>query len=364
VKRRVFDIAAQRMRRQRIEGAGFASPEEVVTAQLAVQAQDYLGGLWALGLRMRKASEALVEQALAERRIVRSWPLRGTLHFVAAEDVRWLLDIAAPRVLQRHRRRLLDEFDIDDKDCTQARKVCERVLAGGRALTRDALYAAFDAARIVTEGQRGLHLTWSLAQQGVLCLGAREGKQHTFVLLDEWLPPMRRLARDDALAELARRYFTSRGPATVQDFCWWSGLSAADAAAAFALVRSEFECERIEAREFWFAPLATSKRAPPSSRIHLLPAYDEYTVAYNDRSAVLDAAHAKRSGNGIFKPAVLIDGRIAGTWKRELGKNSVALTAQPFGSWDAEQRAAFEQAAARYAAFLDRKSLVARIAKA
>jgi hypothetical protein len=340
VKRRGFDLPGTRLRRQRLVGEGFASATEAVSAQLAVQAQDYLGALWGVGQRVTGANDSTIEHALVERSIVRGWPLRGTLHFVAADDLRWLLDLLAPRLLQRSQRRLKDDFDLD-----------ERVLGGGRALTREALYAAFDDARIGTGGSRGLHLVWWLAHAGVLCFGTRVGKQHTFVRLDDWLPPTRRLSRDAALAELARRYFTSRGPATLQDFAWWSGLAAADVGAAHEATRDEFERVDIDGRTYWHVPLESAP-AVKAARVHLLPAYDEYTVAYQDRSAFLDATYARRAGNGIFRPALLVDGHIAGSWNRTLAKAAVEVGPDWFEPPSATATKAFDAAAARYATFL------------
>jgi hypothetical protein len=353
VKRGGFDLNGARLRRQRLVGGGFASAGEAVSAQLAVQAQDYLGALWGVGQRVAGAREATIERALTERSIVRGWPLRGTLHFVAAEDLHWLLDLLAPRVLQRSRRRLKDEFELDDRVVERARRVCERVLGGGRALTREALYAAFENARIHTGDSRGLHLVWWLAHAGVLCFGTRAGKQQTFVLLDEWLPRTRRLPREAALTELARRYFASRGPATVRDFAWWSGLAAADVAAAHDAVRSELEAVEVEGRTYWRATDAGGDSGAANvARVHLLPAYDEYTVAYADRDAFLDAEHAKRAGNGIFKPALLVGGRIAGSWKRMLSKGAVHVVPEWFAPPTRAAAKAFDAAAARYAIFL------------
>lgn len=349
-KPRVDLLLRARLHRHRLAGAAFGSVEEAVSTQLAVQAQDYLGALWGVGQRVRGAGEATVERALAERRIVRSWPLRGTLHFVAAGDLRWLLEHVAPRVLQRQRRRLQRDFDVDERVVERARKVCERELGGGRALARDALYAAFDAARIATGASRGLHLVWWLAHEGTLCFGPRAGKQQTFVLLDDWLAPACRLSREEAMAELARRYFAGRGPASVQDFVWWSGLAAADAAAAHESVRAELALERIDGVEYWHE--SNTAAAGDGARVHLLPAWDEYTVAYRERGAFLEAAHATRAGNGIFKPVLLVDGRIAGTWKRTLSKSGVEVVADWFVEPKAVVRKAFDAAVARYAAFL------------
>lgn len=345
-----LDVLRQRLHGHRLVGAGFADAEAAVAMQLAVQAQDYAGALWGVAQRVRGADEASIERALAGRRLVRSWPLRGTLHLVAAADLRWLLALAGTRSLQRHKLRLRRDFDLDDGVIASARKVCERALGGGRALTRDALYARFDAAGIATAASRGLHLLWWLAHEGTVCFGPRAGKQHTLVLLDDWLPPAPPRSREDALATLARRYFASRGPASVQDFAWWSGLAAADAAAAHESVRASLAVERIDAVEYWYEPAEPAPRG--GARVHLLPAWDEYTVAYRERGAFLDAAHASRAGNGIFKPALLADGRIAGTWKRTLRKTGVEIVADWFVEPAAPLRKAFDAAASRYAAFL------------
>lgn len=239
-RNRNLSIAHRRLRNQRIAGAGFASAGEVVAWMGAVQAQDYLGALWALGLRMETAREEAIEQAIADRTVVRSWPLRGTLHFVAPTDLRWMLALLAPRVIAgqrgRHRQLGLDQADFD-----RSRDLLTCALEGGRQLTRDALYEILEAAGISTAGQRGIHILWRVALDGVLCFAARQGKQQTFALLEEWVPAARMLECDEALAELAARYFTSHGPATVQDFTWWSGLTVADAKTGIELAGPRLE---------------------------------------------------------------------------------------------------------------------------
>lgn len=323
----------------------------------AVQAQDYLGSLWAVGLRTRSATESSIEQAIAERSIVRTWPLRGTLHFVAAEDARWMLNLCAPRTLARNAARLEKEHGIDGQLVARTRDVLLEALRGGVCMPRPAVYRRLEEARIETGGSRGLHLLWWHAHEGLLCLGPRAGKQQTFALLDEWLPPAPPRSREDSLAELARRYFTSHGPATVRDFAWWSGLAAADAALALQRVESELQAVSVDKQTYWQAPVAAATRA--SRGCHLLPAYDEYTVAYQDRGAVLasDIAARDDSGHGIFHPPIVIDGQIAGTWSRTLGPNSVTITCRLFAPVDRRQSQAIAAAAQRYADFLGLKQL-------
>jgi Protein of unknown function (DUF1006). len=345
-------LAAQRMRQQRIGHNPFDSPAATVRWFGAVQAQDYLGSLWAVGLRTRAATEASVEAAIVERSIVRTWPLRGTLHFVAAEDARWMLNLCAPRTLARNARRLEKEHGIDRRLIARSGKVLTDALGGGSCVSRPELYRRLESAGIATGGTRGLHLLWWHAHEGLICLGPRAGKQQTFALMDEWLPPTTPRSREDALAELARRYFTSHGPATVRDFAWWSGLAAAEAEIARESVAGELAAMTIDKQTYWQAAGTPTARA--KAGCHLLPAYDEYTVAYQDRGAVMSSEVAARadSGHGIFHPAIVIDGQVAGTWSRELTKASVAITCRPFARIDRRQSQALAAAARRYAKFL------------
>ena len=238
-------ITLERLRTQRLAGAGFSTPADVVRWFGAVQAQDYPGALWAVGLRTAGATEADVEQAVAARAIVRTWPLRGTLHFVAPEDVRWMLTHFAPRTIARAALRFR-QLELDERTFARAAAVFVKALHGGRAVSRPRLYELLERAGIATRDNRGLHILWRCAHDRLICFGAREGKQQTFALLDEWVPPARTLDRNEALGELARRYFTSHGPATLADFTWWSGLSAADARAALASARSQLQPITIE----------------------------------------------------------------------------------------------------------------------
>src|SRR5262249_41454511 len=301
-------ITHYRLPNQRLSGAKFESPAEVVRWFGAVQAQDYLGSLWAIGLRMQNASEKAVEQAIAERTIVRTWPMRGTLHFVAAEDARWMLKLLTPRVIarspSRHR-----ELSLDERVFRGAREIFVKALSGGRQLTRTALYELLHARGINTKDGRGLHILGQLAHEGLICFGARDGKQPTFALLDEWLPQHKSRERDEALAELAERYFTSHGPATLQDFAWWSGLTTADARDGLEMAKRRLAPETINGQTYWLASSTpAAKDAAPIA--YLLPAYDEYTVAYKDRSAALNPDYAKHAnyGPGIFNPTIVLDG--------------------------------------------------------
>jgi hypothetical protein len=349
----ISDIARLRLHNQHIAAATFEQPGAVVAWLCAVQAQDYLGALWAVGLRMRNAVEADIERAIANRTIIRTWPMRGTLHFVAAADVRWMLELLTPRVVATNAQRLLQQFDLDETVFTRSKELFARALQGGKLLARNEMYKVLDAGGVSTASQRGLHILGRLAQDGFICFGAREGKQQTFALLEEWAPKTKRMSRDESLAELARRYFTSRGPATLQDFAWWSGLTVAEASAGLEMAKRSLAQESINGQIYWLASSTTATK-DPSPTAYLLPAYDEYTVAYKDRSAVLDPAHAKQanSGNGILYPIIVVGGQVVGTWNRELKKNTLAISQSPFAKLKRAENQAIAEAASRYGKFL------------
>jgi hypothetical protein len=260
----------------------------------------FFGVLWAIGLRLPHATEAGVKQAIADRTIIRRWPMRGTLHFVAAADVRWMLELLAPRVVASSAGRYR-QLELNTAIFLRGEKAFIKALQGGVALTRDQMYEQLERSRISTAGQRGIHILSRLAQEGLICFGAHAGKQPTFVLLDEWAPRARKLARDEALAELARRYFTSRGPAALHDFAWWSGLKVSDAKAGLEMVSSRLVQETLGGSVYW---MLQDQRATPdaTAEVNLLPSFDEYLLAYKDRSASLDPRDAPKilPGKGGF----------------------------------------------------------------
>ena len=251
----------------------------------AVQAQDYRGFLWAVGQRLAASVAADVEEAIATRAIVRTWPMRRTLHFVAAADARWMLGLLAARLVRSNAGRYR-QLELEAATFARSRKVLARALAGGGRLTRPAAYAALERGGISPEGQRGIHILAHLAQEGMICFGAREGNQPTFVLLDDWVPAAPRLSREEALARLATMYFRSHGPATARDFAWWAGLPARDVAAAVVEAAPALVRETHAGRHYFTGPGAPPRRLRSAA---LLPPWDEYLVAYKGREAALAA---------------------------------------------------------------------------
>jgi len=331
------DVGVQRLVTHRLAGAPCTTPEEVVRWMGALQAQDYTQALWAIGLRTRSSTLADVEHAIAERKIVRTWPFRGTLHVVPAEDARWMLALSAPRMLRGATRRMA-QLELDEAIMERCTTLFRDALRGGQRLTRAAMMTLLDDAGITPTGQRGYHILWHVAQAGLICCGPHEGAQQTFVLLDEWIPTSRDVSREDGLAELAERYVTSHGPATVHDFAWWAGLTITDARSGLDAAPSPLIVDRIDGKDYWMSGDSPGDAAHDESTVHLLPGFDEYVLGYKDRDDVLAPEHAAKivpGNNGIFKPSVVVAGHVVGTWKRTLTKNALGLTLHPFSSFTA-----------------------------
>ncbi|MES2569190.1 MAG: winged helix DNA-binding domain-containing protein, partial [Verrucomicrobiota bacterium] len=249
--------------------------------------------------------------------------------------------------------RRMQQLELDDSIIARCEKILVKALQGGRELARTQVYELLEKEGISCENQRGYHILWQLAQQRLLCFGAHAGKQPTFVLLDEWVPAALPMERDEALATLARRYFTSHGPATLSDYVWWSGLKVSDARAGLEAAREKLFSEKIGKEIHWMQN-APSVSAESVSDLHLLPPFDEYLLGYKERSAVLDSRHAREvtpGNNGVFMPTILQDSRIVGTWKRTPGKNGLKIATNRFDSVSTIPTDSLIAAIERYARF-------------
>lgn len=341
------DLARRRLCSQGI-ACPSSDPKGAVARLTAVQAQERPSAAWAIGLRSGATVEE-VEKAVASGSIVRTWMMRGTLHFAASEDVRWILDLVAPKVIARNKRRR-EELHLDERTFERGREVLSDALKG-RRLTRGEMLAALQDAGISTAGQRGYHILWRLALEGLICFGPMKEGEASFVLLDEWVPPSETLPREEALAWLACRYFDGHGPAGVQDLVWWSGITVSEARAAIKAAGERLTEERFCGNTYWSS--SSGLREGETASVHLLPAFDEYIVGYRDRSAVLDGAYTKEvlSSNGMFYPIVVIDGTVRGNWKAER-KKEVRIEVRPFDRLSEEEIDVLEEAVSRYGTFL------------
>ncbi|WP_166873169.1 winged helix DNA-binding domain-containing protein [Salinibacterium sp. ZJ450] len=346
-------LAELRLMAQAIARPTFETPAAVVRHMLGMQAQDFAGALWSVGLRTTRATQADVVAALASGDIVRSWPLRGTLHFVPGEDLAWMLGVTAPRLIAgaatRHR-----GLGLDSSTFESARAVAETRLTGSGVLARNALLREFDRHGIDTGGQRGYHILWYLGQTGTLVFGPPDGRTQTFTLLDEWVRHPRRLERDEALGEFALRYFSSHGPATVRDFAWWASLTLRDARAGLAVAGEALTEIESDGVAYFLSP-QTLDAARPTSAVRALPGFDEYLLGYQDRSAVIMREHLAvvvPGGNGMFFPTIVVDGEVVGVWRRTGTAGEVEVIAEPFGELSDAARAGFDRAVQRFGRFL------------
>jgi hypothetical protein len=347
------DTGFRRLSSQRIAREKFEKPEDVVRWMGALQAQDYLQAVWAIGLRTRSGTLADVEQAIEDGKIIRTWPMRGTIHFIPSADARWMLKLSASRMLAADARRM-SQLELSVEIMARCQDLFYNALSGGRRLSRAEMMKLLEDAGISTHLQRGYHILWYSAQSGVICMGPMQDKQQTFVLLDEWASDARDLPREEALAELARRYFSSHGPATLHDFAWWAGITISDARRGLEAAQSGLISEAIQDKEYWMNGSASLPTGGDESSVHLLPGFDEYLLGYKDRSAVLAAEHAQKivpGNNGMFLPMIVVAGQVVGTWKRNIKKKAVDVTLHPFTPLDHLAAQAVE-AAQSYADFV------------
>jgi Winged helix DNA-binding domain len=350
-------ITRLRLGNQLIANSPFHSVVEVVSRLGAVQAQDYPSAKWAVGQRAQDLDDAAVEQAYNDGAILRTHVLRPTWHFVTPADIRWMLALTAPRVKAASayyfRRQGLDQSVF-----SQANSVLEKALQGGKQLTRTELEPFLEQAGLISASDaslRFINIIINAELDGIICSGVNRGAQHTYALLEERVPGAPVLQREEALAELALRYFTSRAPATLKDFIWWSGLSGEQAKEGLALIREQLVEEKVDGQSYWLNPSSPPADEEISPAVHLLPNYDEYIVGYANRSAIYDPANVKKvdeRGNFLFNHTIVIDGQVVGTWKRTFKKKAVEITPNPFIALSAAQAEALNAEMGRYSQFL------------
>ncbi|MCW3463335.1 winged helix DNA-binding domain-containing protein [Chitinophaga nivalis] len=347
------DIRQLRLQSQQLLHTGFQQPADIVSWMGAMQGQEFGNSKWAIGTRLPGITTSAVEAAIANRSVIRTWMLRGTLHLVAASDLHWMLALIRDGAKSKMRT-VITQSGLDEATLKKVNKLFIKLLEGGQQLTRKALAAAIEAKGIDTSGQKMSHLLWQASFDGILCHGPLEGKQFTFTLLKDWIPAGETYSRAAALAKLALRYFTSHGPATVADFAWWSGFATGEANAALEAVKKDLVSLQLGAATYWMAPGNT---LAPADTTLLLPAFDEYFIAYKDRSHSIDTQHIDKvmTVNGIFNPVIVFNGELAGTWKKTQNKAGITIELAPFKPLKKAQYKALEQAAATYAAFSEEK---------
>jgi hypothetical protein len=347
------DIANQRLVNQGLVKPTLKKASEVVAMLGAVQAQDYGASKWGLAQRTRGLTDAQIEKEIDDGTIVRTHILRPTWHFVAAADIGWMLALSAPRV------HTANAFwyrwlEVDEAVARRCRTVLTKALRG-KQLTRAELGRALVRAKIqITDPRRLAAIVMRAELDGVICSGARRGKQFTYALFEERVVGPTVLERDVALLELARRYFTTRGPATVDDFAWWSGLTKRDAKRGVDAAASQLEHEAIDGRSYWFPAEERVVRSSLASA-HLLPNYDEYFIGLKDRSAF----DARLRGSGVAARTdalsghiLIVNGQFVGGWRRTLVGRTVVIELRSLIRLRDSERRAVGEAAKRLGDFL------------
>ena len=343
-------LAVKRMYNQQIIDSRFNQPEDVVTYMVAMQAQDYAGAQWAIGLRMTNAKNHIIEKALNEGKILRTHLLRPTWHFVSPADIRWLLTLTAPHI-HAASVTMNKKFELNDKLFTKSNEILAKALQNNTQLTRPEIDNLLKQAGIATNDTRLSLLLIRAELDQVICSGARSGKQFSYVSLDDRAPLTPPLSHEEALAKLAAGYFNSRGPATLHDFAYWAGLTITDARIGLENVKSNLADEVIDGKTYWMSgdqEINTQQK----NKAYLLPMYDEFAIAYKDRNAMVNPLYLTQAMHVIFDAVIVVDNQVVGTWRRTIKKNSADICLNLFGKLNKTKTTAVEIASKKYQKFL------------
>ncbi|HLR27915.1 MAG TPA: winged helix DNA-binding domain-containing protein [Ruania sp.] len=343
------ELRLQRLVAQRLAGPAWAEPAEAVRHLGAVQAQDLPGALTSVALRTTGRRAAQVRDALNRGEIVRTWPMRGTLHLVPAEDAGWMTALTGRRVTAGIRRRL-QEVGIEEVSVARAEEVAAEVLAAAESVSRAQLIGAWEAEGLVPHRQSGIHLLGLLCRHGELALGPMDGKDQHVVRYRQWVPSPRHLAPQEALREWVRRYVQGHGPVTAPDAARWLGLPLGQVRTALAELDGELDQVEFSGQVHFRAPglvdLVEDYRTE-ARRLMLLPGFDEYMLGYADRTFAVPTAHQDRivpGGNGMFRATIIKAGRVIGVWRRAGSGARARIAPEPFTSLGPRDAASVQRA--------------------
>lgn len=354
------DIIKMRLGNQQLSKPLFTDPADVVRWLGAVQSQDYAGGKWGLACRLQKATDDGINKAFDAGSILRTHVLRPTWHFVLPEDIRWMVELSEPRI-SAFSAKYFSDLGLDKSLFKRSNRIIVKALEAGEYLTKKEIGEALEKGKIDTTELRLTYIIIRAELDRLICSGPRRGKQMTYALIDHRAPKARVLKRDEALRELATRYFTSRGPATVQDFAWWSGLSAMDSRKAIEIINAGLLKEAIDGQTYYYTSNPTVLDTKKGKQLHLLPSWDEYAVAYKDRRLLIDPQYEKHAGHGIFSPIAVVNGKIKGTWRRELKANAVEVEVRYFEDLTKSSREKMAATARLYSRYLKRDLILKQV---
>ncbi|MBV7533386.1 winged helix DNA-binding domain-containing protein [Chitinophaga sp. sic0106] len=346
----ISDIARLRLHAQQLSHHGYKTPQALVAYMGPMQAQDYHAGKYAIGTRLPAATLPAVEKAIHQAKIIRTWVFRGTLHLMVPEDIRWMTALVKDR-LQQRLKAPETALDVDAAVYPKIFKLLRSEMKGGRQLLKSEIEELITRHKFSKNYM--MYLLQRASLEGIICHGPLKGKQFTFTLLDEWSPGTNAVSAEAALGMLATRFFTSHGPATVADFMTYGGITLKEANVGLEIARPSLECITLDKSVYWCSKglQQSAGQVPPAL---LLPAFDEILVAYKDRSAMTPDAHKGKAmtSNGIFHPIMLLNGQLAGLWKRTIVKDCVDIELQPFHLLKKTEKKVLEAACHHYANFM------------
>ena len=346
------DISTIRAYNQQLNQSQFSTAKELVGYMGAMQAQDFPMARWAVGLRLAEATDKTIEAAYNNGEIIRTHVMRPTWHFVSPADIYWMIELTAPRIKPLLKSGDL-KLELTPKLLNKCYQLIENELSSNGSITRGDLKQLFENAKINTDENRLSHIMMNAELDSLVCSGPLKNTKLTFALLSERVPHKQTLSKDESLAELAKRYFSSHGPATIQDFVWWSGLSVSDAKKSIEINKNILISETIENEVYWFSNLSSLQTN--QSVVHFLPAFDEILISYRNRNAIINTSHNKKaiSDNGIFRPIIVVNGHVAGIWRRATKKNRIEIEISLFFQHDNEIISLIEYEVSNYVKFIN-----------
>lgn len=349
-------LSQSRLQNQQVLNPEYTTADELLHWMGAMQAQDYEMSKWALGVRLPGATVNSIERAIAKGEIIRTHILRPTWHYVAARDIRWIMELTAPRIRVAIRSRQ-KQLSLTKDSIQKSNRVIEEALSRNDRMTRSELVELLESAGLRNEDNRASHLLIAAELDCVICSGPSIEKNYTYTLFDKRIPPSPGINKDEALARLAKIYFQSHGPATLDDFAWWSGLTKIGAKKALNFIKSNLISEEIDSQIYWFFDPVNSSIQTDES-VQLLPAYDEFLISYKNRNASIRVKDKEKAilNNGIFRPIIVVNGEVVGIWKRSIQKKTVLIESEFFNNPSKRTLILVEKAAKYFAAFL-KKSL-------
>lgn len=326
-----------RLRSQRLDERSSTGVANIVRGIAAVQAQDTFAESLAVRVRAEGATASDFEEARAEERsVVRTWAMRGTLHLLPSEDVRWILDLVGPTMVRKFRRRH-QELGLTPQVYDRAVEVMREVLGEHGALTRRQIAERWAEHGLPSEGQGVPHLLCRASLEGIICFGPTVGGQATHVLLDSWLDDGCSEPADPG-QELARRYVSAYAPTTPEDYGTWSGMPSAQIRKAFDAISDDLLIVDVDGTPMWMPKthrgLLDVALADETPSIKMLGAFDPYLLGYRTRDLGVAPELLKRvhPGGGIIRPIILVDGRAVATWARKRTGRKLSITVSPFKS--------------------------------